>query len=132
MELKMSEKEKRIKFRVWDKVNKVMSYEYPFFLSLEGDVWFWHGSKEDFFPLKQNEFVIMLFTGKRDINGKDIYEGDIVEDSVGEKYIVEWGDMECGFYLFQISSSRTFYFADFQNELKVVGNIWENNEVENE
>ena len=115
-----------IKIRVWDDVNKVMNYEYPFFISLDGKIWFWHGNKEEFFPLKQEEFEIMLWTGRKDKDGKDIYEGDIVEDEVGEKYIVEWGKQEVGFYLFQNSSRRTFYFVDFQSsDLEVKGNIHE-------
>ena len=124
----MSEKEKRNKFKVWDKVNKVMNYGYPFFLSLEGDVWFWHGSKEDFFPLKQDEFVVMQWTGNKDVNGKDIFEEDIVENSAGEKYIVGWGDIKSGFYLFRISSSQTLYCVDFI-DLKVIGNKWENGDM---
>lgn len=65
--------------------------------------------------------TVGLFTGKYDVNGNEIYQGDILIDGE-ENYIVEWGEEEAGFYLFQESSARTFYFPDLK-DLKVIGNI---------
>ena len=67
--------------------------------------------------------TVGMFTGKYDIDGVEIYQGDILSVDNEETYIVEWGEEEAGFYIFQEATARTFYFPDLEG-LKVVGNIY--------
>ena len=79
---------------------------------------------------KKDDYILMPYIGLKDKDNEEIYEKDILIDNAGEKYICEWGEIEAGFYLYQISSARTFYFPDFdKNELKIIGNIYENKEL---
>ena len=65
---------------------------------------------------------LMQYTGLRDKNGRELYEGDIVTDGYREKYgryDVEWdGD----------SHAWSFCSTDGR-ELEVIGNIYENPEL---
>jgi hypothetical protein len=61
------------------------------------------------------------FTGLRDINGKEIYEGDIVQNEQGFISAIEYSDEEARF------GTRTFVFD--VNSLTVIGNIHENPEL---
>lgn len=79
------------------------------------------------------DLVVMQYTGLKDKNGKEIYEGDIISYkyyrgfSGGEKEIiakVEFIDGCFGFYEF------VGYFNRYDlNESKVIGNIYENPEL---
>ena len=66
--------------------------------------------------------AIMQFTGLKDKNGKDIYEGDIVkfQQDYIKPTVVYWNDEMTGFY--PLISERSIRF-------EVIGNIHENPEL---
>jgi len=75
---------------------------------------------------------IMQYTGIKDINGKEIYEGDMLDcgDFIGK---VEFNPSFCAFVITDGYEIKTF--LDVGNEVKVIGNIYENPnlvEVEND
>jgi len=68
-------KQREIKFRIWDNDKKGFHF-------LDG-IW----NMPD--PCYDGE--IQQFTGLKDVNGKDIFEGDILQDERRVEIIVSWG-----------------------------------------
>jgi len=58
---------REIKFRAWLPISKAMTTMFGFTLNLEGKI------------NTQNGAILMQYTGLKDKNGKEIYEGDIVK-----------------------------------------------------
>ena len=134
----------KLVYRLWDKKEKIMSYEFPFFLTPSGDVWFFDLYTKETYPLKQEEFVVLLRTTAKDKEKKWIYEGDIIMDGGNNGYIVERGRVEEGFYLYDPYTHNSHSFEEFapdnyiekfgnkiyEYDLKIIGNIWSNPEIE--
>lgn len=132
---------REIKFRVWDK--KYLKWFNPeedssdgAGLTLGGEIAFAGQSQfGQINPKDENRFVIQQFTGLLDKNGVEIYEGDILQDSL-------FGDEPPGLYVveFRVSEwSSGFAFTSKKNKwnfggpvdkyLTVIGNIFENPEL---
>ena len=69
------------------------------------------------------------YTGHKDKNDKEIYEGDIVTDSFEEIGIVKWNGFN---FLIEYDSNwvSDFYDVDF-DDLEIIGNIHDNPELLN-
>jgi hypothetical protein len=100
---------------VWDAVERKMihAHEKKFTLRSDGDL--------------QNgdpNYHIQWWTGNKDAQGKEIYEGDYVEVADGRAEImqVKWNPFVCGFVL-DAPSGWENNWSDYL--LTVVGNIFE-------
>ena len=116
---------REIKFRFWDKIDKKMLYDYTL---EEANI-----NLAKIEPLNEYE-IMMQYTGLKDKNGKEIYEGDILHSDKSELehvYIIEWSNKDdyCGFVTVSKKYGlRTFLNKDFKNS-EVIGNIYENPEL---
>jgi uncharacterized phage protein (TIGR01671 family) len=119
---------REIKFRVWD-------------TTLSHGFWHWSASDTDFNlakELKNGTMPINQFTGLHDKNGKEIYEGDVIEWSVyedaqdtpsGEEEQHHRRDsvyFSNGCFAFERRKELLFNFLAPHRKLEVIGNIYEN------
>ena len=86
-----------------------------------------YGNVEEIFDVYLNEVELMQYTGLKDKNGKEIYEGDIVDCFAGEYRHGIWEYQN----RFAIEFGWTQSMWDMLNcdRLEVLGNIYENPEL---
>ena len=130
--------QREIKFRAWDNKRKVWLDTVEVFH--DGS---WMGSSGDSMctisGYSEPECVLMQYTGLKDKNGKEIYEGDIVlEVHRGESYVgrVIWengGATGWGLSIPHGPRQVSFFWlnsvAAKNKKYKVIGNIYENPEL---
>lgn len=121
-----------IKFRAWDKANCVMhNWE-----TICG-----HFDLERFMGLFTDEkdaYELMQFTGLKDKNNREIYEGDILKSIHGTTgnpmyEAVEWSENE-GWWSIRLSNNARYTLHDALTSqmgysYEVIGNIYENPEL---
>jgi uncharacterized phage protein (TIGR01671 family) len=110
---------REIKFRAWDKdTNKLFVCDDIYFVKPRFRV----KEKEELnniFSVNDN-FVFMQYTGLKDVNGKEIYEGDIVIEGYKGKY---------GTYEVKWNVKGFNLGSEDGDEYEVIGNIYENPEL---
>jgi uncharacterized phage protein (TIGR01671 family) len=70
------------------------------------------------------EVELMQYTGLKDKNGKEIYEGDIIKSGNGALGVVKWRH-----FGFEQDMIKTLGWWVIQEDGEVIGNIYENPEL---
>lgn len=134
-------KQREIKFRAWDKKRRIIDYDLSFLNGsfLTDDYKFDDGCGER--VSMGDDLVVMQYTGLKDKNGKEIYEGDIVdtkEDMFPNKEVKFMQGVFGVVYpngvhyplrqFCKTRSSKLVINIDFE----IIGNIYENNKLDTE
>ena len=130
---------REIKFRAYDKeIDKMTyfedeNYDYrpPTVFRLE-QVFKKDINYDDYESFEYNDITdkadIMQYTGLKDKNGKEIYEGDIVKTFTKEICVVEYNYNAFGLKV--IDKNKPYGWVDFINHnIEVIGNIYDNLEL---
>ena len=117
---------REIKFRAWDNTSKKMIYDSSF--SSSHKIMTWHGTVYN--NGKVQDYVMLQYTGLRDKNNVEIYEGDIWKR---ETFIARVGFGFSGWALWCMAeSSGCYQYPSFYSNAvtgEVIGNIYENPEL---
>lgn len=122
---------REIKFRTYDSYKKKMFFE--FHLTSMGIAWRSNEDPEENYP-EAITGPVMQFTGLKDKKGVDIYDGDIIDISNGELFIVYWDNKYD--FCFKKSDTNTGYYKTYRGATRddgwtVIGNIYQHPELLN-
>lgn len=132
----------QIKFRAWQKEFKRMFEVKRLYLEADGKVWINENSLEnnnEAYGRSTESVVLMQNTNQKDIDNKEIYEGDIIKDCFNNNWEIIYQDS--AFWLkregYKLVDSPhgwpdncyPVFRVNHKEFSKVIGNIYENKEL---
>lgn len=127
---------REIKFRVWEKPGVLLQGKEEGSKVFEGRMWndndpkFWASCLMN----TKDEYVLMQYTGLKDKNGKEIYEGDILALFQGTQKSEVFYKNGAFWVIAQISGGypeSEHLLCNLLDTSEIIGNIYENPELIN-
>jgi uncharacterized phage protein (TIGR01671 family) len=114
---------KVIKYKIWDKHKKRFLHGFD----VDDSFWFVFKKHEPVCELMMNKdsYEIVMCTDLKDKNGKEIYEGDIVEVTESSPIVRGVVVFKYGCFWVQKDDSDPYFLVDLVDFIKVIGNIYE-------
>ncbi|MDJ1088038.1 YopX family protein [Macrococcoides caseolyticum] len=116
------------KFRAWDKEKKIMDIvggitfdgNEIWEISFPGDCW-----------IDASNYILMQSTGLHDVNGKEIFEGDVLHHPLQgmRKVYYPFNDRVASYGLENIENGVRSTLQDSHRVYEIIGNIHENPEL---
>lgn len=123
---------REIKFKAWHNINKkfISFYESDLKMHENGQIYAGGMNVTD-------RITLLQYTGLKDCNGTEIYEGDIVQpNDINGVLYVDWYQAEsryAAYYPRTINGIRNYTLALYHPDtLEVIGNIYENPDLLNQ
>lgn len=135
--------EREFKFRAWDKERKEMRQvqlmDFSDWWVSTGHTWerkpgYIYGERNSFKNEDTDRHILMQYTGRKDKDKAEIYDGDILgADGYADRYIVSWDSKHCCFvcikegeYMSEHDGIEYCLLSNMRLDIcKVVGNIYE-------
>ena len=125
---------REIKFRAWDKRYGLVKIHHLDFSEKSGNIRTIHGSfdngQSSLSTDDKKETILMQYTGLKDKNNIEIYEGDIVKNVFDELKVVYFID---GVFVMTDFEKQNTWRCDSDlvaiNHCEVVGDIYQNKEL---
>ena len=114
---------REILFRGWDEKNKEMVDNINLLFS--------NHLNDCFEEYEECGLKIMQYTGLKDRNGKEIYEGDVLDHPMQGKRVVYYpfNERVASYGLREISTGMCSTLQDSHRVYEIIGNIYENPEL---
>lgn len=128
---------RELKFRAWDKENEEYMNGYDVLLKYDGSVISRYALAVFDTDMPVN-VIIEQYTGLKDKNGREIYEGDIIQEEIDFNskmtdgvftYVVEWDSDTLCYGLRGNSNSIHDELWEVNASVEIIGNVHENPEL---